>query len=131
MSTPFKEALTPILDAGLTCEDRPLQIGGQDQILRRYSLGGPHTLRDTRCYLDRADLEYLLAIAKASPTQRVVLPCAGLTWELRRSREGHQYEIFKIMSRTPQPERTPNGLVTPDPNWKPNQYHQWKGRRGE
>lgn len=122
--TPFRETVSPIFDEGLHVEDRPLQIGNQDHILRRYSLGGPHSLRDTRCYLDRADLEYLLTIAKASPTGRVVLPCAGLNWELRRSRDGHQYEIFKIMSRQPQPERAPSGLITPDPSWSNNRQAQ-------
>ncbi len=118
--TPFLEAATPILDAGLYVEDRPLQIGGQDKILRRYSLGGPDSMRDTRCYLDLADLEYLCRVARASSTKRVVLPCAGLLWELRQSRDGHQYEIFKITSREPQPERAPSGLVMPDPSWSPN-----------
>ena len=130
--TPFHEAATPILDGGLYTEDRPLQIGGQDTILRRYSLGGPDSLRDTRCYLDLADLEYLVRVARASPTKRVVLPCAGLLWELRQSRDGHQYEIFKITSREPQPERAPAGLGVPDPSWKPNAASapQWgKGAR--
>ena len=64
--TPFKEATTPLLDEGLRVNDQPLQIASQDQILRRYELGGPDSLRDTRLYLDRADLEHLLQIAKAS-----------------------------------------------------------------
>jgi hypothetical protein len=63
-----------------------------------------------------------LQIAHASPTKRVVLPCAGLIWELRRSRDGHQYEIFKITSREPHPERAPAGLVAPDPSWNPNAH---------
>ena len=131
--TPFNETTTPILDEGLTVNHTPLQIGSQDTILRRYTLGGPETLRDTRCYIDRADLEFLLEKAKASPTQRVVLPCAGLNWELRQSRDGHQYEIFKITSREPQPERMPTGLMTPDPSWngRPQSSHQWNGRRGK
>ncbi len=130
--TPFKEATTPILDEGLRVNYHPLQIGSQDTILRRYTLGGPDTLRDTRCYIDRADLEFLLEKAKASPTQRVVLPCAGVEWELRQSRDGHQYEIFKITSREPQPERVPTGLVTPSPQWdgRPQTESQWRnGRR--
>jgi len=113
-STPFRDATTPILDEGLKVQDQCLQIGSSDKILRRYSLGGPETLRDTRCYLDASDLEFLLKIAKSSPTGRVVLPCAGLNWELRESRDGHRYEIFKITSRTPQAERLPRGLMTPN-----------------
>lgn len=120
--TPFNEAATPILDGGLFVEDRPLQIAGQDTVLRRYALGEPDSLRDTRCYLDLADLKYLAQIAHASPTKRVVLPCAGLIWELRRSRDGHQYEIFKITSREPHTERAPAGLVAPDPSWNPNAH---------
>jgi hypothetical protein len=131
--TPFKGATTPLLDEGLKVNDQPLQIASQDQILRRYELGGPDSLRDTRLYLDRADLEELLKIAKASPTGRVVLPCAGLRWELRRSRDGHQYEIFKITSRPPQPERLPSGLVTetgqlPAHLGRPITENQWARR---
>ena len=131
--TPFKGATTPLIDDGLKINDQPLQIASQDQILRRYELGGPDTLRDTRLYLDRADLEELLKIAKASPTGRVVLPCAGLRWELRRSRDGHQYEVFKICSRPPQPERLPSGLITqtgelPAHLGKPINDNQWERR---
>ena len=132
-ATPFRDATTPILDEGLKVNYTPLQVGGQDRILRRYSIGGPKSLRDTRCYLDRADLEYLLNVAQASPTGRVVLPCAGVEWELRESRDGHRYEIFKISSRDPQPERVPKGLVTPDNfNSRPTTLHQWgKNRRDD
>ena len=122
-NTPFNEASTPILEEGLKVNHRPLQIASQDTILRRYTLGGPDTLRDTRMYIDRSDLEFMLEKAKASPTQRVVLPCAGIDWELRRSRDGHLYEICKITSREPQPERLPSGIMTPH---FPQPSHQWK-----
>lgn len=126
--TPFNETSTPVLDEGLKVNHHPLQIGSQDTILRRYTLGGPENLRDTRMYLDRADLEFLLEKAKVSPTGRVVLPCAGFDWELRKSRDGHLYEVVKITSREPQPERMPSGLITPHKDWdgRTQTQHQWQ-----
>ena len=56
----------------------PLQLPNQDKILRHYTLGGPQSDRDVRMYLELADLEKLVEIAKKSTINRVVLPKAGL-----------------------------------------------------
>ena len=123
--TPFNATTTPTLDAGfvgaeLKVSDMVVQNPSADRILRSYTLGGPETLRDVRMFLELADLEHLTNVALLSPTRRVVLPSAGITMEVRQSRDGHIYEVLRITSRQPQPERTPNGLVTQQSQWKAN-----------
>ena len=124
-NTPFKATTTPTLDAGyakaeLKVTDRVVQNPSADKILRSYSLGGPESLRDVRMFLELADLEHLTNIALLSPTKRVVLPSAGIRMEVRQSRDGHIYEVLRITSRQPQPERVPSGLVTQQSQWKAN-----------
>lgn len=96
---------------GLDVNSTPLQRSGQDEILRRYTLAGGD--RDVRMFLSQADLEYLLEIAKRSQTRRVCLPSAGVELTVMRSHGGHQYEVLKLVSRDPVPERAPAGFAMP------------------
>ena len=116
-SAPFKDTTTPTFDGAFVADElqvqtTPLQLPSQDEVLRRYQLGGPDKLRDVRMYLDLADLEHLVEMARKSPARRVVLPSAGIVMEVHRSRGGHIYEVLKVVSRQPQPERTPTGILT-------------------
>lgn len=79
----------------------PLQLAGQDEILREYTFGGPQCGRDTRFYLDVDTLGMLLDIARCSNTKRVILPMAGIKVRVRRSRDGHMYESLHITSGQP------------------------------
>ena len=101
----------------------PLQVAGQDEILRHYSLGGPSTDRDVRMYLELADLEHLCKIARAAHTKRAVLPKAGITVVVRRSRDGHIYETMHLESLQPVPEGVPTSLSG---TLTPQQYNQWQ-----
>ena len=100
----------------------PLQLAGQDQILRHYTLGGPETDRDVRMYLELADLEHLVEIARAAKTKRAVLPKAGITVVVRRSRDGHIYETMHLESLQPVPEGVPTSFSCP---LSIQQYNQW------
>lgn len=101
----------------------PLQQAGQDEILRHYTLGGPETDRDVRMYLELADLEHLVKIARAAVTRRAVLPKAGITVVVRRSRDGHIYETMHLTSLQPVPEGVPTSLSG---TLTPQQYNQWQ-----
>ena len=79
----------------------PLQLDGQDEVLREYTLGGPDCGRDVRLYLDVETLGMLLDIARCSNTKRVILPMAGIKMRVRRSRNGHLYESLHITSGQP------------------------------
>ena len=100
----------------------PLQLSGQDEILRHYTLGGPATDRDVRMYLELADLEHLVNIAKAAKTKRAVLPRAGITVVVRRSRDGHIYETMHLESLQPVPEGLPTTLSSTLPIQQINQW---------
>ena len=56
----------------LQVNNTPLQIAGEDETLREYTLGGPECGRDVRLFLDRKVLEHLLDVSKSSNTGRVV-----------------------------------------------------------
>ena len=105
---------------------QPLQVAGQDEILRHYTLGGVETDRDVRMYLDLADLERLCTIARLSRAKRVVLPKAGITVMVRRSRNGHIYETMHIESMQPVPEKLPDSFHMPV---SPRTVSQW-GKAG-
>ncbi len=79
----------------------PLQLSGQDEVLREYTLGGPDCGRDVRLYLDADTLGLLLDIARCSNTRRVILPGAGIKMRVRKSRDGHVYESLHITSLQP------------------------------
>lgn len=79
----------------------PLQIAGQDEVVREYTFGGPNCGRDMRLYLDVDTLGMLLDIARCSNTKRVILPRAGIKVRVRRSRDGHMYESLHVTSAQP------------------------------
>ncbi len=95
----------------------PLQLDGQDEVLREYTLGGPHCGRDVRLYLDVDTLGMLLDIARCSNTKRVILPKAGIKMRVRRSRSGHIYESLHVTSGQPFAEVVSNNfsLEMPEP----------------
>ena len=95
----------------LEVNNKPLQLTGQDEVLRSYTLGGGG--RDIRMYLSQADLEHLLEIAKRSSSKRVCLPSAGVQLTVRRSHGGHIYEVLQLVSGQPVPERVPAGISMP------------------
>lgn len=94
----------------------PLQIENEDKILRTYKFGGPSSGRDTRMYLHAMELEHLLAIARVSQTNRVILHRAGLIVTVRRSRDGHVYEEVRLECDQPVTERLPTGFSTQTTN---------------
>ena len=102
----------------------PLQRAGQDRILRHYTLGGPNCDRDVRMYLELADLEHLVKIAKQSRSKRVILPRAGIKVVVRQSHGGHVYETFHIESLLPVAEVPPVSIQSPTTIQQVNQWQQ-------
>tara|TARA_E500000331_G_scaffold161471_1_gene156495 strand:+ start:623 stop:982 length:360 start_codon:yes stop_codon:yes gene_type:complete len=94
----------------LKINDTPLQIAGEDQVVREYTLGGPKCGRDVRMLIDRKVLEHLLDVAKSSNCNRVVLHGAGIKMKVRRSSSGHVYETLHLVSHLPVPEQLPSDL---------------------
>ena len=113
-------------DRAVETDTAPLQMPGQDQILRTYTLGGPNNNRDVRMFLTLGDLEELVKQAKASDSKRVVLHKAGIQIVVRRSHGGHVYETLHLTSLPPVPEILPKGLTMPT---SPMTINQWK-RKG-
>ena len=67
--------------------------------------GGPvvEPAADRRLYMEAAELEHLLALARQSPTSRVQIDHAGL--RVRRVLDGgHTLEVLSIVGTTPKPE---------------------------
>lgn len=94
----------------LKVNDTPLQIAGEDHVLREYTLGGPHCGRDVRMLIDRKVIEHLLDVAKSSNTNRVCLHGAGIKMKVRRSASGHVYETLHLVSHLPVAEQLPSEL---------------------
>jgi hypothetical protein len=94
----------------LKINDTPLQISGEDEVLREFTLGGPDCGRDVRMLIDRKVLEHLLDVSKSSNCNRVVLHGAGIKMKVRRSASGHMYETLHLTSRMPVPEQLPSEL---------------------
>jgi len=88
----------------------PLQMSGQDEILREYTLAGPDSGRDCRLILDVKTLGLLLDIARSSNTKRVILHGAGINLKVRKSQAGHVYETLHLTSRQPTPEHVSSSL---------------------
>ena len=99
----------PTLDQ-LLINHTPLQISGQDEILREYCLGGPNSARDVRFIVDVETLEYLLKVAKQSSLKRAIIPSAGIKLKVRRANTGHVYETLHLDGLTPVPENAPTSL---------------------
>lgn len=112
-------------DRQVKVDTAPLQMPGQDRILRTYTLGGPECNRDVRMFLTLGDLEELVKQAKASDSKRVVLHKAGIQVVVRQSHGGHVYETLHLSSLAPQPEILPKGLTFSP---APMVISQWKKR---
>mgnify|MGYP003112870884 CR=1 FL=1 len=116
MSNEFKPAdvqnTVPTMEE-LVVNRTPLQLAGQDEILREYVLGGPHSNRDVRLILDSETLDQLLAIAKSSDTRRVVIHRAGIKMKVRRATSGHVYETLHLEGMMPVPEKAPTEIKMP------------------
>tara|TARA_Y100000593_G_C4309554_1_gene337652 strand:+ start:633 stop:1022 length:390 start_codon:yes stop_codon:yes gene_type:complete len=100
---------TPTLDQ-LLINYTPLQIDGEDEILRTYTLGGPDSCRDVRFIADIETLEYLIKVAQKSKTKRAIIPGAGISLKVRRSNQGHIYETLHLVGGTPVPEVPPSSF---------------------
>ncbi len=94
----------------LKVNDTPLQIAGEDEVIREFTLGGPECGRDVRMLIDRKVLEHLLDVAKSSNCNRVVLHGAGIKMKVRRASSGHMYETLHLVSMLPVPEQLPTEL---------------------
>jgi hypothetical protein len=94
----------------LSVNDTPLQIAGEDRVIREYTLGGPDCGRDVRMLIDRKVLEHLLDVAKSSNTNRVCLHGAGIRMKVRRSASGHMYETLHLVSMMPVAEQLPREI---------------------
>jgi len=94
--------------AVLKVNARPLQQPGQDTILRTAVVGGPDKAGDRRVYLSARLLDDLLARARSSPMQRVVVDRAGLRVDLYADARGHEYEVWTLIGADPRPEPVPD-----------------------
>lgn len=82
----------------------PLQLPDRDRVIRRRDFGGPATQLDVRCLLSVEELTRLLDVAKSSASQRVMLPCFGLSSTTFETPAGHRYEVVQLVSSRPRPE---------------------------
>jgi len=101
----------PLLEEVLI-NSTPLQLSGQDEVLRVYTLGGTESKRDVRFLVDIETLEHLIGVAKQSNTRRAMIPSAGITLKVRRSRRGHVYETLHLDGFSPVPENLSTTLDT-------------------
>jgi hypothetical protein len=88
----------------------PIQIAGQDEIMREYTFNSQLNDQDVRMYLDIPTLEKLLEVARQSRLGKVILHGAGIKVSVRRSRDGHIYSVLGITSYGPRPVRAPTNF---------------------
>lgn len=81
----------------------PLQAPGQDEKLRRVTVGGPDEPGDRAFYLDTGTLQHLLDVAHSTPTGQVMIPLAGLQVDVCRRRDGSIYEVWRVVGADPRP----------------------------
>ena len=96
----------------LSINHSPLQISGQDTVLREYILGGPNCNRDVRFLADIETLEHLISVARRSPMKRVMIPSAGIKLKVHQARSGHIYETLHLTGLNPVPEKAPQKFST-------------------
>ena len=101
----FQDSAPSIRD--LYINENPVQLPGQDKILRTYTLGGPNCGRDVRFIIDVETLEYMIEIARQSQTNRALIPSAGIKLMVRQSNVGHVYETLHLEGGRPVPEKPP------------------------
>lgn len=82
---------------------------GDDRKVYTATYGGPDAPIDARMIITGAMLETLGDVARASHLGNVTLPCPGLQIDVYQRPDGHQYEIWKFISRNPIPAKTSRG----------------------
>ena len=108
------DANTPIMDeVKVKRKDTCLQIAGQDEVLREYTLGGPTCGRNIQMILDIPTLELLLEVAKASVDTKATIFGAGITIKVRRDNRGNIYETLHIVGHQPKARRPGVSLSLP------------------
>lgn len=109
----------------------PLQIPGQDRILRTYTLGGINCGRDIRFIIDVETLEYMIEVARKSESKRALIPSAGIKLMVREATTGHVYETLHIEGGRPVPEQLPEKLSVQMPSraafLQQSIIRKWKG----
>ena len=95
---------------GLRTSAFPIQIAGQDEILREVSFNSRLQNQDVRIYLDAHTLEELHKVAKQSPVNKVLLHGAKVKCSVRKSRDGHVYSVISFDSYPPRPVRIPTSI---------------------
>lgn len=88
----------------------PLQVSAEHNCIKTVTVAGPSKEGDRRFYLDAKTLQELLDIAKSSIVQRVQIDRAGVQVKLFQRKDGHTYEVWKIVGLQPKPESTMDGL---------------------
>ena len=83
--------------------------GLEDTLLGEQTVGGPLAAQDVRMFLDRATLEHLLDVARASVVGRAVLNGVGVRVRSWRGGDGHVYHTWTLVSHPPQAERAAFG----------------------
>lgn len=98
----------PLAQFAPTLREVPvLQRGpGYPETVRTFEVGGPSDPADRRLVVDRATLEQLLDVAKASLTGRVVLHRVGLRVEVLDD-GSHSWEHVVILGGELRPEQAP------------------------
>lgn len=124
----FQDSAPSIRD--LYINENPIQLPGQDKILRTYTLGGPNCGRDIRFIIDVETLEYMIDIARKSQTRRAVIPSAGIKLMVRQATTGHVYETLHLEGGIPIPEQPPEKFSVQVPRadyLRGSIIRDWKG----
>lgn len=82
---------------------------GEDRKVYTATYGGPDAGLDARMIITGEMLTKLADVAKASHLGNVTLPCPGLQIDVYQQPDGHQYEIWKFVSRSPIPAKSSRG----------------------
>jgi hypothetical protein len=98
------EVADAIANGHYEVDNAPLQIPGRDTIVQKVKIAGPRTKLDTRMYWDCAELEGLMAIAKASRTTRLEMVMVGLEVTTFQAKSGHNYQVWKLEAGIVRPE---------------------------
>lgn len=101
-----------IKDDLISINTNPIQPGNGNTLLKTVTVAGPDKEGDRRFYLDKKTLLQLAEIASSSILQRVQINRAGIQVQLYQSKNGHTYEVWKIVGLEPVPESSMDGLLS-------------------
>lgn len=88
----------------------PVQFGpGYPEVVFDREIGGPQDPSDRRLVLSVQELEEMLAQARASLTQRVVVHHIGLRVRTLQDRAGHRWDHVTLIASRMEPEPAPIG----------------------